>query len=237
MATIPSKYVNPGDVAREAQTNTAYSAVATGTASLNDENTRSEWVSRQHISNTVPVTTNPFKLATSTASMVYNPLNTNYAPIVLGGTPMAVSPVPYDSVGVGEVMRVHFDINVDDWTYTPPAAGYINAANPQDCYGFTLYWDIGAGLVQCPWSPDATYSVSMLTSVNPGAPYNTQTVPATTTRYRKRQRCNLTAIYINTGPNPVSILTIQARVKVYNTGSMPMLTLDSGELCAVFGRR
>lgn len=237
MATIPTKYVNPGDLARPVQTNNAYTAIATGTTSLNDDNTRSEWASRYHFDGTTLQTNTDFYNLNSTNSMVFNPLNSNYTQINLGGTPMQIAFGPAVVIQPGEVLRAHFDINVDAVTYTEPAAGFLNLANAQDLYAFTMYWNVGGGMVQAPWCPDSYYSVSNMTYIDPGAFYASYSVTASLRAERHRQRCNVSMIYVNTTGAPVTVSALEARVKVNNNVNISSITLKDGILTVMAPRR
>jgi len=237
MATIPTKYVNPGDTIRTAQTNNAYSAIATGTANLDDDNTRQEWCSRYHIDGATLVTNTDFYNLNSTNTMVFNPLNSNYTLINLGGTPMQINFAPAIVIAPGEILRAHFDVNIDAVEYATPAAGFLNLAADQDLYGFTFYWNIGGGTVQAPWSPDSYYSVTNMTYQNPGAAFQAQSVTLSERAERHRQRCNLSMIYINTTNAPVTISSLEARVRVVNNVSLSSITLIDGIMTVMAPRR
>lgn len=236
MAVIPTKYVNPGDTIRSAPTNTIYTGIATGTAALDDDNTRQEWCSRQHIDGATMVNNTDFYNVNSTSTMVFatSPV---YTLITLGATPMTINFAPAVVIQPGEALRAHFDINVDSVTYATPAAGFLSLASPQDVYGFTFYWNIGAGLVQAPWSPDSFYSISAMTCQDPGAPFAAQSVTISERAERHRQRCNLSMIYINVTNAPVTISALQARARVVNSVTLTSMTLIDGILTAMAPRR
>lgn len=237
MATIPTKYVNPGDLARPVQTNNTYSAIATGTTSIDDANTRSEWASRYHFDGTVPVNNTNFENVQSSNSQVFSPLNSNYAQVNLGGTPMQIAFGPSIVINPGEVLRAHFDVNIDAVEYTPPASGYLNLAAAEDLYAFTLYWNVGGGMVQAPWAPDSYYSVSNMTYTDPLAPFGPHSVTVSERAERHRQRCNVSMIYINTTGAPVTVSAIEARVKIVNHVYLNSITLKDGIITAMVPRR
>jgi len=236
MAVIPTKYVNPGDTIRSAPTNTIYTGIATGTAALDDDNTRQEWCSRQHIDGATMVNNTDFYNVNSTSTMVFA-TSAAYTLITLGATPMTINFAPAVVIQPGEALRAHFDINVDSVTYATPAAGFLNIASPEDVYGFTFFWNIGAGLVQAPWSPDSFYSISAMTCQNPGAPFAAQSVTISERAERHRQRCNLSMIYINVTNAPVTISALQARARVVNSVTLTSMTLIDGILTAMAPRR
>ena len=93
MAVIPTKYVNPGDTIRSAPTNTVYTGIATGTAALDDDNTRQEWCSRQHIDGATMVNNTDFYNVNSTSTMVFA-TSATYTLITLGATPMTINFAP-----------------------------------------------------------------------------------------------------------------------------------------------
>ena len=236
MAVIPTKYVNPGDTIRSAPTNTVYTGIATGTAALDDDNTRQEWCSRQHIDGATMVNNTDFYNVNSTSTMVFatSPV---YTLITLGATPMTINFAPSVVIQPGEVLRAHFDVNIDSVTYATPAAGFLQIASPEDVYGFTFYWNIGAGLVQAPWSPDSFYSISAMTCQDPGSAFATASVLTSERAERHRQRCNLSMIYINVTNAPVTISALQARVRVVNSVTLTSMTLIDGILTAMTPRR
>lgn len=236
MAVIPTKYVNPGDTIRSAPTNTIYTGIATGTAALDDDNTRQEWCSRQHIDGATMVNNTDFYNINSTSTMVFA-TTFNYSLITLGATPMQIAFAPPVVIQPGEVLRAHFDINIDAVTYNTPAAGFLSLASPQDVYGFTFFWNIGAGVVQAPWSPDSFYSVSAMTCQNPGAAFAAASVAASELAERHRQRCNLSMIYINVTNAPVTVASIEARCRAVNTVALPSITLIDGILTVMAPRR
>ena len=236
MAVIPTKYVNPGDTIRSAPTNTIYTGIATGTAALDDDNTRQEWCSRQHIDGATMVNNTDFYNVNSTSTMVFA-TSTSYTLITLGATPMTINFAPSVVIQPGEVLRAHFDINIDAVTYNTPAAGFLNVINAQDLYSFTFFWNVGAGLVQTPWSPDSVYSVSGMTYQDPGANYAALSVNRSDRAERHRQRCNLSMIYINVTNAPVTISALQARVRVNDVAVLPSITLIDGILTAMTPRR
>ena len=236
MAVIPTKYVNPGDTIRSAPTNTIYTGIATGTAALDDDNTRQEWCSRQHIDGATMVNNTDFYNVNSTSTMVFatSPV---YTLITLGATPMTINFAPSVVIQPGEVLRAHFDVNIDSVTYATPVAGFLNVVSPEDVYGFTFYWNIGAGLVQAPWSPDSFYSISAMTCQDPGAAFAAASVATSEIAERHRQRCNLSMIYINVTNAPVTISALQARVRVVNSVTLTSMTLIDGILTAMTPRR
>lgn len=236
MATIPTKYVNPGNTISSAATNTVYAGIATGTGALDDDNTRGEWCSRGHIDGTTMVNNTDFYNVNSTSSMVFATTST-YTLITLGAQPMQINFAPALVIQPGEVLRAHFDINIDAVTYNTPAAGFLNLASPQDVYGFTFFWNVGAGLVQTPWSPDSFYSVSSMTCQDPGVTFAAQSVTISERGERHRQRCNLSMIYINVTNAPVTITALQARCRAVNTVTLPSITLIDGILTAMAPRR
>jgi len=236
MAVIPTKYVNPGDTIRSAPTNTIYTGIATGTAALDDDNTRQEWCSRQHIDGATMVNNTDFYNVNSTSTMVFA-TSAAYTLITLGATPMTINFSPSVVIQPGEVLRAHFDVNVDSVTYNTPAAGFLSLASPQDVYGFTFFWNIGAGLVQAPYSPDSFYSISAMTCQDPGSAFQAQSVIISERAERHRQRCNLSMIYINDTNAPVTISALQARVRVVNSVTLTSMTLIDGILTAMAPRR
>jgi hypothetical protein len=236
MAVIPTKYVNPGDTIRSAPTNTVYTGIATGTAALDDDNTRQEWCSRQHIDGATMVNNTDFYNVNSTSTMVFA-TSAAYTLITLGATPMTINFAPAAVIQPGEVLRAHFDVNIDSVTYATPAAGFLSIASPQDVYGFTFFWNIGAGLVQAPWSPDSFYSISAMTQQDPGAAFAAQSVAKSELAERHRQRCNLSMIYINVTNAPVTVSALQARVRVVNSVTLTSMTLIDGILTAMVPRR
>lgn len=236
MAVIPTKYVNPGDTIRSAPTNTIYTGIATGTAALDDDNTRQEWCSRQHIDGATMVNNTDFYNVNSTSTMVFA-TSATFTLITLGATPMTINFAPSVVIQPGEVLRAHFDVNIDSVTYATPAAGFLNVVSPEDVYGFTFYWNIGAGLVQAPWSPVSFNSISAMTCQDPGVAFAAASVAASELAERHRQRCNLSMIYINVTNAPVTISALQARVRVVNSVSLTSMTLIDGILTAMTPRR
>jgi len=232
MPTVPITTVSAGDPIVAGDLNADYASVAAASNTLDDTNTRTEWVSRRHVTvaNT-PVFNRNFNIveeAISTGSVN----STVWTQVVIGATPFRVTfgtPVVLEP---GQVLRAHFDCNVDNTILPAPPDFELPAPGDADCYQFAFYWFTGGSATRVGCL--STYSVYDLTDhVSAGAnPFNSQI----TDRQRKRQRVNHTLCYINTTNADITIDWIEVRARLLNLSWVSLVTLAQGTLTVFTGR-
>lgn len=209
-----------GDALIAADANAAYTAIAAETAVLDDENTRSEWCSRQHISQAGNATFN-LNFAQVEDSNTTQVINTNVFTqvnlvpafrIAYGG--LVLQP--------GEVLRCHFDINVVAATILNPADTPAYLANDDsDCYQFRFFFRNFISGVEAGFGPTATYSTT-----NKG----TTVPPSTGLQSIKRigQRCSLHNCFLNATGLSINFDWIEVRARVCDTAYLSAFSIKEG---------
>jgi len=238
MSTIPIHTYGAGDPILASEVNADFAAIQTGTASLTDENTRTEWVSRAHIDEFPATRTFNRDFDFIENSAATHTVNTNtWAQVVLGAafrityiTPIVIEP--------GQVLRAHFDVNAMTVTND---AGVVPASNPAfnstDCYQFS-FWIQDGSLQVKQLGCTSTYS----TTIRPISPavmpvaYNSLS-PQTIPDYKRiGQRCNHTLCYINNTGSNVTINWIEVRSRLWDTAWLDAVTLRYGTFTVFTGR-
>lgn len=208
-----------GDVMVAADVNADYAAIAAETAVLDDENTRSEWCSREHISQAGNAT-----------------FNLNFAQVEDSNTTQVINSTTFTQVNLlpafritygglvlqpGEVLRCHFDINVVAATILNPSATARFLANDaSDCYQFRFYFRNFVSGVVAGFGPTATYSTTNKGVVNP--PQNLEIIE------RIGQRCSLHNCFMNTTGAAISFDWIEVRARVCDTAYLSSLSIKEG---------
>jgi hypothetical protein len=209
-----------GDAMVAADVNADYTAIAAETAILDDENTRTEWCSRGHISQAGNATFN-LNFAQVEDSNTTQVINTNVFTqvnlvpafrIAYGG--LVLQP--------GEVLRCHFDINAVAATILNPAGtpGYL-ANDDSDCYQFRFFFRNFVSGVESGFGPTATYSTT-----NKGT-----TVPPSTgiqSVNRIGQRCSLHNCFLNATAAAISFDWIEVRARVCDTAYLTSVSIKDG---------
>lgn len=209
-----------GDAMVAADVNAAYTAIAAETAILDDENTRSEWCSRQHISQAGNATFN-LNFAQVEDSNTTQVINTNVFTqvnlvpafrIAYGG--LVVQP--------GEVLRCHFDINVIAATILNPAGTSNYLANDDsDCYQFRFFFRNFVSGVEAGFGPTATYSTTNKGTAIPPSSGLTSVV-------RIGQRCSLHNCFLNATGAAISFDWIEVRARVCDTTYLSAISIKDG---------
>jgi len=232
MPNIPTTTYAAGDTIVAADVNNDFTNVASASTALDDTNTRTEWVSRRHVSaSNTPVFNKNFSLveeAVNTGSVNL----TTFQQVLIGAVPFRVTfgtPVVLEP---GQVLRAHFDCNVDGTLLPAPPDFELPAPGDADCYQFAFYWFTGGSAVRVGCL--STYSVYDLTDhVSAGAnPFNSQI----TDRQRKRQRVNHTLCYVNTTNANITVDWIEVRARLLNLSWVSLVTLAQGTLTVFTGR-
>jgi len=208
-----------GDALIAADANAAYTAIAAETAILDDENTRSEWCSREHISQAGNAT-----------------FNLNFAQVEDSNTTQVINSTTFTQVNLvpafriaygglvlqpGEVLRCHFDINVVAATILNPNATARYLANDaSDCYQFRFFFRNFVSGVVAGFGPTATYSTTNKGVVNP--PQTLEIVN------RIGQRCSLHNCFLNATNASISFDWIEVRARVCDTAYLPSVSIKEG---------
>lgn len=238
MSTIPIQNYAAGELISAAGVNADFASIQAGTASLTDENTRTEWCSRAHIDEfpATRVFNRDFDFIENDAGT--HTVNTNtWAQVVLGVsfrityiTPIVIEP--------GQVLRAHFDVNAMTVTKDAAVTSSSNPAfNSTDCYQFS-FWYQDDSLQVRQLGCTSTYS----TTIRPVAPavmptaYNSLS-PQTIPDYNRiGQRCNHTLCYINNTNANVTINYIEVRSRLWDTTWLDAVTLRYGTFTVLTGR-
>jgi hypothetical protein len=208
-----------GDAMVAADVNADYAAIAAETAALDDENTRSEWCSREHISQAGNATFNLnfAQVEDSNTTQVIN--STTFTQVNL----LPAFRITYGGLVVqpGEVLRCHFDINVVAATILNPAATARFLANDaSDCYQFRFFFRNFVSGVVAGFGPTATYSTTNKGVVNP--PQNLAIIE------RIGQRCSLHNCFLNATAAPISFDWIEVRARVCDTTYLSAISIQEG---------
>lgn len=233
MSTVSVNSWQGGDLLSALDVNTDLTAIETETIGLlNPDNTHTEWCTRQHIADSLPKVFNrDHDLAYSNLTQLVN-WNT-FTLINLGGaTPMrATGPFVLEP---GQVLRVHFDINVNDLQFpTPVPDTGVGATAQDDCYEFAF--QITTPLSTYYGACRAVYSASTFPRDPVPAAYTTAFRNELELHLRKKQRCNMSAVIINTSGANLTINNVEAHVRIRDLVWIPSLTLKNGEISAFVG--
>ena len=97
----------------------------------------------------------------------------------------------------GQVLRVHFDINVNDLNFPTPAPSTgVGATAQNDCYEFAFQITTPLSTYYGPCT--AVYSASVFPRDPVNAAYTTVFRNEINQHLRKKQRCNMSAVIVNT---------------------------------------
>jgi len=233
MSTVSVNNWQGGDLLSALDVNTDLNNISTETIGLlNPDNTHTEWATRQHIEASFPKVFNrDHDLAYSDSTQLVN-WNT-FTLITLGGvTPMrATGPFVLEP---GQVLRVHFDINVNYLQFpTPVPTTGVGAAAQDDVYEFKF--QITTPLTTYYGPCTAAYSASTFPRDAVPAAYTTAFRNEIQTHLRKKQRCNMSLVTINTSGANITINNVEAHVRIRDLVWIPSLTLKNGEISAMVG--
>lgn len=202
--------------------NNDFTTIQSSTAILDDENTRTEWCSRSHLDQSPT----PF-------------INTSFGDIEDFDTTMAVTSTTFSVVALapnfritygglafqpGEVLRMHFDINVVAAAIVSGnATDYLNDLN-SDCYQFRFFFrDLSTGLTS-PIGSTSTYSTTNKTDHDPTSTGGGQ--PNAVDRIG--QRVNHSYCWINTTGATINIDFIEIRVRLCELAFLTSVSLKEG---------
>lgn len=210
-----------GDLMDSADVNADYAAIAAETAILDADNTRSEWCSREHISQAGNATFN-LNFGQVEDSDTTQVINTNvFTQVNLLPAFRITYGAPFLLLQPGEVLRMHFDINVTAATILNPAATSRFLANDaSDCYQFRFFFRNASTGVEAGFGPTATYSTTNKGELNP--PQTLQIIE------RIGQRCSLHHCFINITAAPIPIEFIEVRARLCDTTYLSALSIKEG---------
>jgi len=230
MSTVSIDTYAAGDLISASALNTDFTAIQTATAALDDLNTRTEWCSRRHVDepNAVKTFNKDFNLIENSANTQL--VNwTTFTQVALGATAFRYTPGSPIVLEPGQVLRAHFDVNVD--AVVTDTLPFFVPQN-EDCYQFAFYYQdasLQINRIGC----IATYSVTEIPHHDSG---NGNVKNSASFRLRKRQRCNLTLAYINTTGANVTFNWIEARVRLVDLTVIDSITLKEGTFTVFTGR-
>lgn len=228
MSIISTTPVLNGVVATAAAANATYTAIATGTATLDSNNTQTEWVSQEHVdttTNDAVWTTDMGTFCNST--LTYTLSSETHVTINLGGTtpvrinfsPNLIWERPY------ELLRIHADINLDDvigagedpvGDIVLPA--FMNANN--DTFFLKLYYlnnaNVWVEVSTCEWGYSVTNFTDFDTTAITAPPHGPTDASVTLRQYAlthptKRMRCSISGFLTNVA-NGIKAVELRARV-------------------------
>lgn len=154
MSTVDSNYIEEGDTSSVTIVNTIYTDIETASEDIDDENTRTEWVSLKHMTDNVvliasePDFPNPVSLTSTT-----------YVAIT--------SDVVAYTLEQGDVLRLHANIGTEE--------NGVGDSTVDD-YWFAFFWtrDDGGGPVTEQIGPDHCYSLCSTDEAGGHQQYNYQ---------------------------------------------------------------
>jgi hypothetical protein len=231
MSTVSIDTYAAGDTISAAGLNTDFTSIQTATAALDDLNTRTEWCSRRHIDEP-----NAAKTFNKDFNLIQNNVNTqvvvstSFIQVALGATAFRYTPGTPIVLEPGQVLRAHFDVNVDD--VEPDATFDDFVPENEDCYQFAFYYQDASLQVErigC----ISSYSITEIPHHDPGTGL---VASSATARQRYRQRCNLTLCHINTSGVNETFNYIEARVRVVDLNWIDSITLKEGTFTVFTGR-
>jgi len=243
MSTISITVVEAGDVTSAAGTNTNYTAVATGTGTIDDTNTQTEWVSAKHVdTGTNESVWNTDVRDFCNSALTYTLTSESYVTINLGGTTpvrIAFSPnLVWDRNY--EVLRVHADINVDAvGTITLPSI----MSNDEDCFFLRLYYQNSAGtwipFSTCEWGYSVTnYTEYNVTEIDISPVDNDKDFSGVLQTYamthpRRRFRCSISGFLF---PVAAGIQGIELRAKLADNATVASVQFKEATMACVMVR-
>ena len=123
MAQISKKYFDGGETTSAADATAAYSSVETASGSLDQDNTRNEWVSHYHLSYNADITEYAQGIEDAAHGTTYDSaiwVSVDQTPG--GGAQVILSPAV--TLNEGDVMRIHVNTYVTDVTNTNRQTDY-----------------------------------------------------------------------------------------------------------------
>ena len=229
MSTVSIDTYEAGDLISAAAINTDFTSIATVSQDLDQENTRTEWCSRFHLKKAgAPYINTNF--AQVEDSDTIQTINTNVF------TQVNLNPafrITYTNLTVlpGEVVRLHFDVNVVDPVIPNNASSTLTDIT-DDCYQFRFYYrDANSGLIN-PIGCTSTYSTSNKSDHNSSGTGGGN--PGTQNRFC--QRVNHSFCWINTTGANIVIDWIEVRCRLANLAYVTSIGLTEGTFQAFRAR-
>jgi hypothetical protein len=241
ITTAKANAAVPGETISSVKVNAVYAEIATATASIGPENTRTESISRRHL---VDLGTNPLDIKPtfhqiqttfqSATTLTYN--NTAYADISHGGGCIINFVVPL-VLRPGEVLRLQANVNMTACTKGVDSG--LNLALSTDNYYFRFFGDPNG--VSSAISPEFGYSLLS----NSGS--TTATYQAINQSYSDKiqsqlvvqQREGFSYVYINkTGAN-ITFTNVRVKVRVdtpLGLATANTISLKEFRIVAIGGR-
>jgi hypothetical protein len=221
MPTIPITNYEAGETMVAADANNDFTTIQSSTAILDDDNTRTEWCSRSHLDQSpTPIINDSFSaMEDFDTTMV---VTTNVFSVV------ALAPnfrITYGGLAFlpGEVLRMHFDINVVAAAIVSSNATDILTNINSDCYQFRFFFRDSVTGVTAPIGSTSTYSTTTKSDHIPsGAGGNPTTVN------RIGQRVNHSYCWINTTGATINIDWIEIRVRLCEVPFLTSVSLKEG---------
>lgn len=242
MSTISVTAVESGDTTSAAGTNANYTAVQTGTGTINDTNTQTEWCSMMHVDTTTnDAVWNTDVAEFCNASLTYTLTSESFVSINLGGTtPVRISFAPnlvWDRSY--ELLRVHADINLD-------AVGQVTLpsilGSNQDVFYLRLYYQDNANnwipFSTCEWGYSITnYTEFDVTNVDCGpagfVDFSGDLQSYALTHPRHRLRCSISGFLL---PVQNGIKAIELRARLDDNATVASVTFKEATLACVMVR-
>ena len=113
MGQVRKEYFEPGEVTKASDVNNAYSGIATAPGSIDQENTRNEWVSHYHISNVTNITAYAQGKEDVGNNTTYNSATWVDVDQTPGGGAL-ISLSPNVTLNEGDIMRIHANVYIED---------------------------------------------------------------------------------------------------------------------------
>lgn len=231
MSTVSIDTYAAGDTISASALNTDFTDIQTATGQLDDLNTRTEWCSRRHIDepNAVKTFNKDFNLIENSANTQVV-VSTSFIQVALGATQFRYTPGSPIVLEPGQVLRAHFDVNID--AVVPDATFDNYVPENEDCYQFAFFYQdasLQVNRIGC----ISSYSITEIPHHDPGTGLVASSASA---RQRYRQRCNLTLCHINTSGVNETFNYIEARVRVVDLAWIDSITLKEGTFTVFTGR-
>lgn len=205
-----------------ADANNDFTSIQSSTAILSDDNTRTEWCSRSHLDQSPA----PF-------------INDNFGSVEDFDTTMVVTTNVFSVVALapnfrisylglpllpGEVMRMHFDINVVAAAIVSGNATAVLTDINSDCYQFRFFLRDSVTGLTTPIGSTSTYSTTNKTDHNTTVFGGGTPTPVN----RIGQRVNHSYCFINTTGLTINIDWIEIRVRLCEPAFLTSVSLKEG---------
>lgn len=211
-----------------ADANADFSSFQSTSAVLDQDSTRTEWCSRSHLGTGANFINRGFVDVTdSDSTMTVN--STTFSVVALAPN-FRISYLGFP-LEIGEVLRMHFDVNVVDSVI---AGGNVLANINSDCYQLRFYYrDFTSGLV-FPIGSTSTYSTTNKSNHTPSAGPPGGGSP--TSVLRTGQRVNHSYAWINKTNAPINVDWIEVRVRLCDLTFVTSIDIREATFQAFYAR-